>query len=124
MAKILVGTCGFFYDDWIGPVYPRGLKEGTICPCMRKKFNTVELDYTYYGMPKPENLAKILVTGGLNLTFAAKATQTMTRIIDPDRLEGTGRTVPSSHRAGFTYFGRKMTIFNIVSIRFNFLIFS
>jgi uncharacterized protein YecE (DUF72 family) len=22
MAKILVGTCGFLYDDWIGPVYP------------------------------------------------------------------------------------------------------
>ncbi|GHV92919.1 hypothetical protein AGMMS50268_34220 [Spirochaetia bacterium] len=49
-----------------------------------EQFNTVELNYTHYGMPKPENLANMLVTGGPNLTFAAKVTQTMTHKIKPD----------------------------------------
>jgi uncharacterized protein YecE (DUF72 family) len=35
-------------------------------------------------MPKPENLAKMLVTGGPDLTFAAKVTRTMTHRVKPD----------------------------------------
>ncbi|GHV92714.1 hypothetical protein AGMMS50268_32170 [Spirochaetia bacterium] len=67
MAKIMVGTCGFFYDDWIGPVYPQGTKRRDYLPLYAEQFNTVELNYTHYGMPKPENLANMLVTGGPDL---------------------------------------------------------
>jgi uncharacterized protein YecE (DUF72 family) len=84
MAKILVGTCGFYYTDWLGPVYPQGTKKEEYLPLYAKRFGTVELDYTYYSMPKAANLANMLVTGGSDLTFTAKATQTMTHKIDPN----------------------------------------
>jgi uncharacterized protein YecE (DUF72 family) len=50
-------------------------------------FPTVELNFTYYGMPKAENLAKMLADGGPNLTFTIKAHQSMTHKIDPLKWE-------------------------------------
>jgi hypothetical protein len=28
MAEILIGTCGYSYHEWVGPVYPEGTKPG------------------------------------------------------------------------------------------------
>jgi uncharacterized protein YecE (DUF72 family) len=84
MAQILVGTCGFYYTDWLGSVYPEGTAKKDYLPLYAECFGTVELDYTYYSMPKATNLAKMLVDGGPDLTFAIKAHETLTHKIDPD----------------------------------------
>jgi uncharacterized protein YecE (DUF72 family) len=83
MAQILVGTCGFYYTDWLGPVYPEGTAKKDYLALYAKRFNTVELDYTYYSMPKAANLARMLLDGGPDLTFAIKAHETLTHKIDP-----------------------------------------
>jgi hypothetical protein len=80
---ILIGTCGYSYHEWVGPVYPEGTKPGGYLACYAGLFPTGELDFAFYGMPKPENLAKMLVDGGPSLTFAIKAFQELTHRVDP-----------------------------------------
>jgi uncharacterized protein YecE (DUF72 family) len=43
----------------------------------------VELDFSFYAMPKAENLAKMLADGGPGLTFSIKAFQGLTHKVDP-----------------------------------------
>ncbi len=48
---VSVGTCGFSYKDWIGPVYAPGTKSPDMLPQYARMFATVEIDSTYYGVP-------------------------------------------------------------------------
>lgn len=48
---IYVGTSGYSYKDWIGPVYAEGTKEAGMLEEYAKRFDAVELNFTYYGMP-------------------------------------------------------------------------
>jgi uncharacterized protein YecE (DUF72 family) len=88
MAKILVGTCGYFYKDWVGPVYPKGTKQADYLRLYAGRFSTVELDFAYYAMPEAAQLANMLAVGGPNLTFSIKAHKTLTHKIDPAQWEG------------------------------------
>ena len=83
MEKILIGTCGYSYNEWVGPVYPEGTKRDQFLHLYAEKFDTVEIDYTYYTMPKARNIAK-MVSEGKQLSFAIKAHQSLTHKIDDD----------------------------------------
>lgn len=50
---IYVGTCGFSYKDWIGPFYPGGIKAVDMLEYYAEHFPAVEIDSTYYAIPKP-----------------------------------------------------------------------
>jgi uncharacterized protein YecE (DUF72 family) len=47
MADIRIGTCGYSYTEWIGPVYPEGTKKDDFLAIYAEMFPTVELDYAY-----------------------------------------------------------------------------
>jgi len=83
MTEILIGTSGYSYNEWVGPVYPEGTKQKDYLRCYSELFPTVELNFSYYTMPKAENLAKMLVDGGEKLTFSIKAHKTLTHEINP-----------------------------------------
>src|SRR5947209_17121199 len=36
--EIAVGTCGFSYKDWVGPVYPPGTKPAEMLPLYARRF--------------------------------------------------------------------------------------
>lgn len=92
MAEILIGTSGYSYHEWVGTVYPEGTKTGEYLPCYAGLFPTVELNFSYYAMPRADNLAKMLVEGGDKLTFAIKAHKTLTHEINPGQWEGEAKT--------------------------------
>jgi len=48
---IRLGTSGFSYDDWIGPVYPPDMPRNQWLPYYATLFGTVELNVTYYRVP-------------------------------------------------------------------------
>ena len=48
---IRIGTSGFSYKDWVGPVYPRGLPAKEQLGFYAQEFSTVELNVTYYRVP-------------------------------------------------------------------------
>jgi uncharacterized protein YecE (DUF72 family) len=53
MAKprIAIGTCGYSYKDWVGPVYPPKTKPGEMLDLYAERFAAVEIDATYYRVP-------------------------------------------------------------------------
>ncbi|MDL2229527.1 DUF72 domain-containing protein [Treponema sp. OttesenSCG-928-L16] len=80
MAEIFIGTCGYSYNEWVGPVYPEGTKREQFLSLYASRFNTVEVDYTYYSMPKAKNIQN-MAEDGEGLTFAIKAHQSLTHKI-------------------------------------------
>ena len=91
MAEILVGTCGYSYNEWVGPVYPEGAKKEHFLSLYARRFKTVELDYTYYSMPKEKSLRSMLEAAP-ELTFAIKAHQSLTHKIDGSKWKDQAKT--------------------------------
>jgi uncharacterized protein YecE (DUF72 family) len=48
MADILIGTSGYSYHEWVGPVYPEGIKANEYLACYSGLFPTVELNFFYF----------------------------------------------------------------------------
>lgn len=48
---VRIGTSSFSSTDWVGPFYPQGLKPGDFLRFYAGRYDTVEVDATYYGIP-------------------------------------------------------------------------
>ncbi|MCL2879304.1 MAG: DUF72 domain-containing protein [Treponema sp.] len=92
MGTILTGTCGYSYREWAGPFYPDGTKPEDYLRYYSGFFSTLELDYTYYSMPTARQLEGMLVSGGPELTFSVKATDTLTHKVDPRAWQDQAKT--------------------------------
>jgi len=81
--KILVGTSGFSYDDWIGPVYPKGTKKEEMLHYYSHElgFKIVELNFTYYTMPAAKTFESMLNHVPEDFTFVVKTHGSMTHKI-------------------------------------------
>lgn len=51
-GKLLLGTQGFSFDDWVGPFYPEGTPKRAYLEEYAKQFPTVEIDATFYATPR------------------------------------------------------------------------
>jgi uncharacterized protein YecE (DUF72 family) len=56
---IAVGTAGYSYKDWIGPFYPEGTREGDMLEYYCSKFDFVEINSSYYHMPRLQLFSSI-----------------------------------------------------------------
>jgi uncharacterized protein YecE (DUF72 family) len=75
---ILVGTSGFSYDDWVGPVYPQGTARQDFLNLYAARFPFVELNFSYYRQPSAHMLEKMLRSTPEAFLFAVKAHQSLT----------------------------------------------
>ena len=75
---IRVGTSGFSYADWVGPFYPPGTRAAAMLPWYARHFDALEINYTYYRLPAPGQLAAMSSRCGDRVLFAVKAWQGMT----------------------------------------------
>lgn len=75
---IKIGTSGFSYADWVGPVYPDGLPEREQLPYYARIFPTVELNVTYYRIPDPRTVEGWVRRTPDDFLFAVKAYQGLT----------------------------------------------
>ena len=91
MGIVLIGTCGYSYNEWIGPVYPEGAKKEQFLGLYSALFDTVEIDYSYYTMPRAQGFAKMLEEGPL-LSFSVKAHQSLTHKIDSAKWRDEAKT--------------------------------
>jgi len=92
---IYVGTSGYSYKDWIGPVYPPGTASGDMLARYASEFSFTELNFTYYRMPNRHQLHRIQAKTPPGFLFAVKANQQMTH----RREEGTPEVFDSFRRA-------------------------
>lgn len=47
---IIVGTAGYSYEDWIGPVYPEGTDKKEMLALYAREFAFTEVNSSYYRM--------------------------------------------------------------------------
>ena len=86
--KIKIGTSGYSFPDWKGPVYPAEIKKEDMLRFYQDKlgFHTVELNYTYYTLPAQKSIAGIMKKTGPDFDFSVKAYREMTHgVIDKER---------------------------------------
>ena len=72
------GTCGFSYNDWAGNFYPRGMPRREWLGYYAREFNSLELNSTYYALPKLSVLEAMVNRTGEGFLFSIKANQEMT----------------------------------------------
>ena len=54
---ILIGTSGYNYPEWKGSFYPADLAAAKMLPYYAARFQTVEINYTFYRMPNEKILS-------------------------------------------------------------------
>lgn len=77
-ARVRVGTSGFHYKDWVGPVYPPGTSPKDYLSLYSQRFDTVEINYTYYRLPGESTIRQLIEKGRPDLKYALKLTQMFT----------------------------------------------
>ena len=50
---IRIGCMGWSYEEWVGPFYPPGTSPSDYLERYAEQFDTVELDTTFYHIPRP-----------------------------------------------------------------------
>jgi uncharacterized protein YecE (DUF72 family) len=88
--RVLVGTSGYQYRAWRGPFYDERCKERDMLAAYSRALPTVEVNNTFYRMPKAEVLAKWAGQVPAEFRFAIKAPKRITHVL---RLRNTADTV-------------------------------
>jgi len=78
-----IGTSGFSYDDWVGPVYPTGTKKADMLSAYAQMFGCVEINSTYYAIPSQSSFASMVRRTPDDFRFAVKANKEMTHTQTP-----------------------------------------
>lgn len=86
--RVLIGTSGFSYRDWLGNFYPQFCPQADFLQFYSSRFKTVEIDATFYRIPTVETVRKWAKSTPDNFVFAAKFPQAVTHEGEPEsRLE-------------------------------------
>lgn len=75
---VYIGTSGFSYRDWVGPVYPEGTKQQDFLSFYAEKLPMVELNFSYYRMPEPAMLERMASRTPEHFQFIVKAHRSLT----------------------------------------------
>jgi len=79
-VKALVGTSGFAYDEWKGSFYPTDLAKDRMLSHYGTKLPSVEINNTFYRMPKQSVLEQWAAAVPADFRFALKASRRITHI--------------------------------------------
>lgn len=81
MGRLWVGTSGYSYKHWAGGVfYPRGLPSGKWFRYYLSQFGTVELNVTFYRLPKPETFRNWRRNSPAGFRFFVKGSRYITHL--------------------------------------------
>ena len=87
--RLLTGTSGFAFPEWKGVFYPKELKSDGFLPYYATRFPTVEINNTFYRLPKESVLQHWAEQVPEGFSFAIKASQRITHFarLKPESLE-------------------------------------
>jgi uncharacterized protein YecE (DUF72 family) len=102
MSEIRMGTSGFQFNDWKGTIYPKGLLGKDMLPYYEQVlgFNTLEVNYTYYRLPVPSTMERMVEKTSGAFDFVVRSNKDMTH----DIWEDTKRTTLKDTSAVFRKF--------------------
>jgi len=78
--KVYIGTSGYYYPNWIKKFYPEDLKSSDYITYYQKFFNTVEINSTFYHMPKPSTMKTLKSKVSKDFKISVKAPKIITHI--------------------------------------------
>jgi len=76
--NIQVGTSGYGYKEWKGVFYPEKISPKEMLHFYGERFNSVEINYTFYHMPTVAGLTSWAEQVPEDFTFSLKAPQVIT----------------------------------------------
>ena len=76
--KLLAGTSGYSFKEWKGSFYPADLKADGMLSFYATKFPTLEINNTFYRLPKEHVLQEWAAQVPEQFSFAIKASQRIT----------------------------------------------
>jgi uncharacterized protein YecE (DUF72 family) len=77
-TRIVLGTSGFSFADWVGPFYPPGTRRADMLALYAERFHAVEVNATYYRIPPPSTMVGLDHKTPPDFEFLVKAHQSMT----------------------------------------------
>ena len=78
MTKILAGASGYSFKEWQGSFYPEKIKPDAMLEWYAQRLPTVEINNTFYQMPKTAVLEKWSQATPTDFRFAIKASRRIT----------------------------------------------
>ena len=84
---IHIGTSGWHYDHWRGPFYPEDLPQANFLDFYQQKFQTVEINNSFYRLPTEKALIDWRQTVPPGFIFAVKGSRYIThmkKLQDPE----------------------------------------
>ena len=73
-----LGTSGYYYKDWVGPFYPEGTKRPQMLGLYAREFRALEINFTYYGLPRAGPMEKMSRETPEGFEFIVKLHKTFT----------------------------------------------
>ncbi len=78
MSPLAIGTSSWTFPDWPGVFYPQGLPKNEFLAFYATQFNSVEVNSSFYGLPRPSTILQWLDSVPEGFTFALKAPRSIT----------------------------------------------
>ncbi|HEX7607243.1 MAG TPA: DUF72 domain-containing protein, partial [Usitatibacter sp.] len=79
-SRILAGASGYSFKEWKGAFYPEKMKPEEMLAFYSARLPTVEINNTFYRMPKTAMLEDWAATTPAGFRFAIKASRRITHM--------------------------------------------
>ena len=80
MRPVHIGCSGWQYRDWRDGLYPPKLPAAPLARALRLRFETVEVNSTFYRLAKPEAVARWVAETPAGFVLTVKASRYMTHV--------------------------------------------
>ncbi len=80
MPEIRIGTSGWSYNHWRDIFYPKDLAQAKWLEFYAKIFDTVEINSSFYHLPKPKTFSNWRARTPKNFLFSVKASRFITHV--------------------------------------------
>ena len=78
--EVRIGCSGWQYKDWRGRLYPEGLAQSRWLACYAERFDTVEVNSTFYRLASPDAVGRWMESTPDDFLFTVKASRYLTHI--------------------------------------------
>ena len=79
-GKLCIGTSGWVYPHWEEIFYPKALPPKNKLKYFSRHFKTVEINYSFYHLPRPATYQKWYSETPADFIFSVKASRFITHI--------------------------------------------
>src|SRR3954454_305588 len=77
---VWIGTSGWQYDDWRGPVYPAALRQREWLESYTTRFATVESNNAFYHLPERRVFEAVAVRSPAHFVMGVRVSRYLTHI--------------------------------------------